>query len=178
MSSYDSIEKIWNGPKLPPSYNTDASMGYLILNNLKMTPDRVVQVFHDTGVEMKGKEIYERSIKIIKYLESIGLAENDVAGVLALGSENLFPTVIACLTYGLPINAVSHLMKTDDLVSMWSMTKPKVIFCDTAFLDMVKEAVDVMKIDCKIITMTKRVEGYQFIDDVVAPEDKDIDKFM
>lgn len=137
MSSYDSIEKIWKGPKLPPTYNTEASMGYLILNNLKTTPDRVVQVFHDTDVEMRGREMYERSIKIIKYLKAIGLAENDVAGVLALNSENLFPTVIACLTFGLPINALSHLMKTDDLVYMWSITKPKVIFCDTAYLGLV-----------------------------------------
>lgn len=48
MSFYDSAKKIWSGPNQPPTYNTKANMGYLMLNNLKTTPDRVVQVFHDT----------------------------------------------------------------------------------------------------------------------------------
>lgn len=168
MSFYDSAEKIWSGPSLPSIYNTEASIGYLTLSNLKTTPDRVVEVFHETGVEVKGKDMYERSIKIFKYLHAMGLSQNDVAGFLAVSSENLFPTVIACLTYGLPINALSDLMKPDDLVYMWSITKPKVIFCDTAYLPMVKEAVEIMKNGCKIITLSAKVEGYQFIGTIVG----------
>lgn len=178
MSNYDSVEKVWSGPIQPPLYNPDANLGYLILNNLKTTPDRVVQVNNDTGVEVNCKELYERSIKIIKYLKTLDVAQNDVVGILAISSENLYAAAIACLTLGLPMNPLSYLMKTEDLAYMWSLTKPKIIICGSEFFEVVKEAIDVIKLDCKIITLTSKIEGYQFIDDVVAEEDNEIDKFM
>lgn len=178
MSHYNAVEKVWTGPDLPPLYNPNLSLGYLILNNLKTTPDRVIQVFDDTGFELTSKELYSRSIKIFKFLKNSGLTEGDIAGFLSVLSENLYAAVIACLTLGLPVNPLSHLMQVTDLVDMWSITKPKVIFCDVNLLKMAQEAVEKMKIECKIITMTERVAGYQFIGDIVENEDKESELFM
>lgn len=165
-------EKVWSGLKHQPTYNPNVSLGYLILNEFKKTPERITQVSADTGVQVTCFEMRQRSIKIVKHLQSLDLKQGDVVGIMGVNSEHLAAVVFACFTLGLPINSLAPIMVEGDIIHMYSKTKPKVIFCDSDVVETVQSSVN--KIACikpLIYTFLEKVEGYGFVDDILSVKD-------
>jgi len=160
-ATYDPVNKIWSGPKVPPIYNPDQNLGQLILKVLQQIPDSVAQISADTGVSVTCQQMYDRSIKIAKYLTKCGMKEGDLIGIVTANTENLAPIVFACFTLGLPINPLSPIMNEKDIIQMFSMTKPKMIFCDSENVKVLQNAVDEMKSEVKILTVMDKVDGYE-----------------
>jgi 4-coumarate--CoA ligase len=165
--SYDRGNKVWSGPKYDPIYNTNVSLGYLILNVLKKTPELVTQMSADTNIEITCHEMRQRIMKISTQLAASGLQQGDVVGIMASNSENLASIVFACFTLGLPINPLAPVMVEIDVIQMYSKTKPKIIVCDSSVVQTVQSAVDKIKIRPVIYTLMKRVDGYKFVDDLL-----------
>lgn len=176
--SYDPINKVWSGPRRTSIYNEDANLGFLILSVIKSSPNRVFQVCDDTGAEMTSQELYKRTIKVVRFLTKLGLKQNDAVGCVAEDSENLSPVTVACLLLGLPISPLSPMMNENDIIYMFGKTKPKIIFCDPSEIEKVKNVVKKLDVDCKIFTFKERVEGFQFVDDIIAAGDGNINDFM
>lgn len=177
-SHYDEKTKIWRGPKSPPIYNPEQGLGSLILKVLELTPNAITQISADTGVSVTCKQMYERSIKMAKYLQKTGLKQGDKIGFLTANSENLPPVVFACFTLGLPINPLSPIMKENDIVQMYSVVKPVMIFCDGSNCDIVENAVKEMKSDAKVLTIMEKVEGIECVADILKEmENEAIDDF-
>jgi long-subunit acyl-CoA synthetase (AMP-forming) len=175
---FDEATKVWSGIKQDPIYNVNTSVGYLILNVLKRAPERVTQVSADTNIETTCHEMRSRTIKIANYLLRAGLKQGDVVGVMATNSENLAPVVFACLTLGLPLNFLAPVMTENDVIYMFSKTKPKVIFSDANLITTVMNSTT--KIDSKvtIITLQEKVECFEFVDDILSVYYDDIDDFV
>jgi len=165
--TYDSVHKIWHGTKVLPFFNPDQNIGYLILHILQQTPDAVTQISSDTGVSVTCQQMYDRSIKIAKYLTKCGMKEGDCIGFVVANTENLAPIVFACFTLGLPINPLSPIMNEKDIIQMFSMTKPKMIFCDSENVKVVQNAVDGMKSEAKILTVMDKIDGYECATEVL-----------
>lgn len=175
---YDPIKKIWCDPLKPPVYNTDAGLGYLILNSLKSTPDRVIEISADDGTETTCIEMFKKSVKISRFLSSLGLEQHDVIGIIGRNSKNLTPLVIACLTLGLPINALAPNADEIKILTMYSNTKPKLIFCDPDLIDKLKRLKEEITLeDSKVITLLDELEGFQFIDEIIKRGDNNVNDF-
>lgn len=177
FSNFDSVSKVWSGSKREGIYNAEVSLGYLILEVLKKTPDQITQVTVETGYEMTCHEMRERTIKIASHLMSSGFQQGDVVGIIALNSENLAPVFFACLALGLPINTLSPVMTEQDIVHMYSKTKPKIIFCDADIVEVVQSSVDTIGSNTKIITFLKKLDGYEFVGDILKLMKLDVASF-
>lgn len=70
ICTFDPGTKIWSGLKVPLIYNTDANLGYLILQRLIQTPDRLFQISDDSGTCLSNSDIYQRSLKVANYLST------------------------------------------------------------------------------------------------------------
>ena len=167
LVTFDSATKIWSGTKVEPIYSTKVSVGYLLLNILKKTPEKVTQVVHETGSEMTCGEMFSRSVKIVKFLQTLRLEQGDVVGIIATNTENLAPVVFACLTLGLPINPLDPLLLETEIVYMFAKTRPKIVFCDFDVLQKVKNSIEKIEIEPKIVTLIEKVEGMDFVDDIL-----------
>ncbi|XP_070504880.1 probable 4-coumarate--CoA ligase 3 [Chironomus tepperi] len=174
--TYDPVNKIWSGRKRQQIYNTDANAGYLFLQKLIQTPKSIFQISDDTGVELTCADVYERSLKFANFFTQMNLKQGDVVGLIASNSENLVPIIFGCLVIGVAVNPLSIAMGVDEIVHMWSKTKPKVIFSDGKIVETVKSAVDKMELDAKIITMIDEVEGFGFADEILNI-DFDVEKY-
>lgn len=164
---YDHEKKIWSGPIAQPIHNSNTNLGYLISNVLKQTPKRVTQVSADTDMEMTCHEMRLRTMKIASHLMIAGYKQNDVVGVMATNSENLAPTVFACFALGLPINTLAPVMIESDIIHMFSKTKPAMVLCDASLVQTVRKAADKLTARPTIYTLMSKVDGYQFIDDIL-----------
>ena len=175
--SYDPIQKVWSGRKCTPIYNTEANLGYLILQRLIQSPQNVFQISDDSGIELTNLDIYKRSIKFANFLSKCGLKQGDVVGLNASNSENLSSIMFACFTLGIAVNPLAIVMDVNDICYMWSKTKPKIIFCDGKIVETVKTAVDKMELDAKIFTLIEKVEGFLDVDEILESESDNVENF-
>lgn len=164
---YDAKNKIWSGPKIDPLFNPNQSLGYLILNVLQHTPNLITQLSADSEVSVTCSEMYDRTVKIAKYLIRCGIKTGDKTGFIVRNTENVTPTLFACFVLGLPINPLTVDMLETDIVRMYSVFKPKVIFCDAENLSVVQNAINEMKSDAQIITIENQVSGYECLNEIL-----------
>lgn len=162
---------------MPTIYNSNVSVGYLILQVLQNSPDVITQVCHDTGMELTCRQMYEKTVNIAKYLQRMDCKPNDIIGFLALNSDHLAPTAFACLTLGLPINCLSPLISESEIILFYSATKPKLIICDADNIEKVVNALRELPFVSQIFTVDRKVDGFQFIGDI-ADGDEDVGTFM
>lgn len=167
QSVYNPDRTIWSGSKVESIYNSNVSLGYLILSVLKKTPEFVTQVSADTNVEITCVEMRLRTLKIASYLAAAGFKQGDVVGIIASNSENLAPVVFACFTLGLPINPLAPVMTVSDIVYMYSKTKPKAIFCDVTLIETVQKAIEKLPTNPVVYTLSGRAAGFKFVDDIL-----------
>ncbi|KAL7013476.1 hypothetical protein ACKWTF_015412 [Chironomus riparius] len=95
------------------------------------------------------------------------LKQGDVVGLIASNSENLVPIIFGCFVIGVAVNPLSIVMGVEDIEHMWSKTKPKVILSDGKIVGTVKSAVDEMKLDATIFTLIDKIEGFQYVDEIL-----------
>lgn len=176
-SNYNPDTKIWSGKIKPCLYNNENSVGYLILNVLKKTPEQITQVFADTNSEMTCHEMRVRIMKIANHLREIGMQQGDIVGIMATNTENVAPVLFACFTLGVPVNTLAPIMTESDIVYKYSKTKPKVIFCDSNIIETVQKAVDEMNFNPLIYTFMEKVDGFAFVADILEI-DLDINSFV
>ncbi|CRK87334.1 CLUMA_CG001136, isoform A [Clunio marinus] len=169
-SNYNENDKIWSGEKQQIIYNSYMNAGQLILNVLKNTPERIAQISADTNSSLTCHEMRVRTVKIAKYLSSFGIKQGDVVGIVASNTEHLAPVVFACLVLGYPFNPLAPVMTEFDITYMFSKTKPKLIICDSTVVKIVQNAVDTIRNNAQIYTLIDKVEGYEFIDDMLCTE--------
>lgn len=186
MSSYkvrktifDAEEKVWKAENFTSSsgiFNTEIGLGHLIMEVLEKTPEKITQVFADNESEMTCYEMRVRTLKIASHLTKRGYKQTDVVGVVAMNSENLAPVVFACLLLGLPINTLSPLLLEED-ENIFSKTRPKLIFCDGGFIETLKTTIKSLKLECEIITLCKKVDEVDFVDDLLTHDEVNVNEF-
>lgn len=169
-AKYNPETKIWSGSKFNTIYDSSHSLGYLILNVLKQTPDRITQVSADSNVEISCHEMRLRTTKIASHLTSSGFKQGDIVGIMASNSENLAPLMFACFTLGLPVNTLAPIMTENDIVHMYSKTKPKVVFCDANIVETVQKACDEMSLKSVIYTLGDKIGDYGFVDEFLLSD--------
>lgn len=165
---FDSVNKTWSGSKCPSIYNSDVSLGYLILNVLQNHPYGVTQISADTGIELTRRQMYEKTINIAKYLQQLGCNQGDIVGFAASNSEDLAPTVFACLTLGLPIISLFTPMIESEMIDAYSKTKPKLIFCDADIIGKIENVVKALPFECSMATLDAKVDNHSFIGDITS----------
>lgn len=103
-TSYDSVEKIWSGPKDKEYYGPDMTLGEVALLILKLHADQVMQVFDPTGETLTGAQLYEQSRRLAHAFQLLKLHRGDVVGISATNTTYLTEVVIAALLNGTPIH--------------------------------------------------------------------------
>lgn len=133
--TYDPIKKVWSGRKVNSIYNNEASVGYIILNVLKQTPERVTQVNHETNIEITCGNMYARSLKLANHLAQCCYKQGDIVGLISHNNDNVAPIIFACLALSLSINPLATTMNVDDMIHIYSMTRPQIIFVDSTVFE-------------------------------------------
>lgn len=169
MGSFDKDIKIWKGPDVQFPFPKSAHISELILNTLKETPDRVVQIYHESDSRMTCDELRMKAIRVGQNLSKQMVNDGDVVGFDCGNSEHLIALVCGCILIGAIPNPMALQHDVADLVHMWKITKPKFVFCDAEVYEKVVEALNQLESDAKICTLTECKDDVLFVDDVLAP---------
>lgn len=70
----------------------------------------------------------------------LGLRQKDVIGLLASNSDFVAPLVMGALAVGVTVSTLDPSFNQDEVLHIFGITQPKVLFCDGSNYTMVKKA--------------------------------------
>lgn len=176
-SRFNSVTKVWSGLKLPYTIPVDVHISELVLESLKKTPERIVQINYDDGSEMTCEELRMKIIRFAKNLKLVGIQENDVVGIICSNSPNLMAYVNGIMQLGAIVNPMFVGHSSDDLINMFKQTEPKLIICDAEIYERVKEVMKELQSDSPIYTTLTQISGVPFVDELFQETGNEVDYF-
>lgn len=169
MCSFNKDTKIFKGEDVPPRFPVELHISEIILSSLRKTPDRVIQIYEENGSELTCDALRSSAIRVAQNLAKLGIKDGDVVGFDCSNSENICALITGCVFLGAVASPMAIEHVKEDIVHMWSMTRPKFVFCDAEVHDKVTEALNELKNDVIICTLIDRRAGVLFVDEILAP---------
>lgn len=166
MSSYDSVNKVWKGPKFPYPYAKDVYFGEELLKVLCKSPESIMFINHEENYSMTRGEARELSINVARNLIKLGIKPDDVVGVICRNSKYVPVVLYGCIIVGAPINPLDVSFGKDDIKHMFKLTKPKIVFCDHDMYQVTKEVLNEMHNDAKVFTLLGEVPDVAFVEEI------------
>lgn len=109
-----------------------------------------------------------KTIRAAQNLKMRGCKSKQVIGIMAANSDYLTPIVYAAFCLGCPISALSSCVDKSDVVRMFGMTEPTVVFCDVEVHDLVKQSLDELKNAAKFFTFNGTKGGSEPVENLFA----------
>ncbi|XP_035893081.1 4-coumarate--CoA ligase-like 5 [Anopheles stephensi] len=170
---YDPLTHIWTGLPTPPLYNTQQSIGQLILTMLQRSdPMHVTQINADIdqGRKVTCREMYLRTVRIAEHLARLGYGKDTpMAALASRNGEHVAPVMFACFALGIPINTLDVAFSVADFAHMFSVTRPVLVFCESDVLGVVRDAARRASIEPEYVLFEDTVEGYRHVRELLEP---------
>lgn len=167
-SSYNEEERVWKGYTLTYPYDKNVYLGEKIIECLKTYPKRLLQISHDEQKYLYADEFLNSIIRVGQNLMKLGIKSKDVVGVVCSNSNATSIIINACILIGAPVNPLDTQFEVQDLCLMFNQTRPKLVFCDSDVYQKVKNSLENIKSDAKIITNGDKVEDITCYNELVT----------
>ncbi|XP_011295722.2 probable 4-coumarate--CoA ligase 1 [Musca domestica] len=176
QSYYNEDTKIWHGPIIEPSYGLNDSIGSVILEAMRKDPDHVIQISYPSGKEFTNREMAELSCRAATHYGKLKLEQTDVVGICAGNSDYVAPIFYGAIFSGLCLSTTDPSANVKGLRHTYSLTKPKIMFCDGDIYDKVQQALQECGLeDTVIYTVRNHIEGVPNVMEVLDEKYSDTD---
>jgi 4-coumarate--CoA ligase len=171
MARYDNYNKIYHGPKFPPIYNENLSIGQLVLHHLSKMPNKVIQISDDDGIELTSDQMAEMMVNISKNLSKMGMRAGDVIGIFAKKTTYVVPVIFGCFLLRTPVNPVETSFEIDQVVEIFRKTRPKIVFCDFDVIEKLITVLQILENEATIVSLTEYHTESLHISELLKSED-------
>ncbi|XP_069357187.1 luciferin 4-monooxygenase-like isoform X1 [Maniola hyperantus] len=130
-------------------------LGKIILQSLKDYPDAVMQIDGATGESETNASVMERTVKCATGFRNLGLNPGDVMVLMAPNHIDLAVPFYAGLYTGVIVAAVDRTLGVKELQDTFSLSRPKIIFCQSEKAPEVQVALNEIDLNALIITFDK-----------------------
>ncbi|XP_063368749.1 luciferin 4-monooxygenase-like [Cydia amplana] len=130
-------------------------LGKILLQSLKDDPDFVLQIDGATGESETNGSVLARTVRCAIALKSRGLRRGDVITLMAPNHIDLTIPFYAALYLGVIVSPIDTTLGVNELQSNFEVSRPKVVFCQSARAQDVQQALKKIEKDAFIITFDK-----------------------
>lgn len=162
---YNPETKIVSGLPGPVMYSKHVTLGRVLLERLNCFPTKIVQVCDEDQIEVSGRAMATMAIRVAQNLPKYGIEMGDVVGLIGKNTTFLTPVVLGCFIFGAPINPLDVKFEEDDILHVYGLTKPKIVFADYEVVDLVKDCLWKLENPALIVTMNRKLEDLPFVFD-------------
>ncbi|KAH8253389.1 hypothetical protein KR032_005256 [Drosophila birchii] len=166
-TTYDSRDRIWRGAKRTYTYSEETSIGKIMFTTMKNWPKNVCQINDSDGSKVIFDEALTWAIRIAQIFKKKGLEYPDIIGLPVRNSTYVMSLAVACFLNGTPFHAVNPVMDEASMTHVFSITKPKIIFCDGQEYEKVFAATKEWQPE--ILTVTDPIGGVPHIESLLDP---------
>lgn len=167
-TNYNKLKKTWSGPKRTLLYNPEVSLGQVLFTSLsRQSSENVLQINDEEGTTLTCGNVLSMSIRIAYNLQKLNIKPSDFVGILAYNTTNLMPLCYGLMFIGVPFHALDCELDEDACTKLWSITRPKMVFCDGDKLDFVKSVVKKLGQPINIYTLNNRSDDVKVFEDLL-----------
>ncbi|EDW46616.1 GM20874 [Drosophila sechellia] len=179
-TSYDPVQKVWSGCSLHSLYNEELTVGQIIFRQLQRQPQRIFQISHTDNTRLTRFQMLQNAAKIGCYLRDQGFKkETDLVGLMARNSTHVGALAYGCLFNGTPFHAVNPNLEHKTIASLYKITRPRILCCDTTDYEKVKDIG--ASLGALIITVNGKLPGVLSVADLLQnplPDDYEPAQFQ
>ncbi|KAJ8717680.1 hypothetical protein PYW07_005610 [Mythimna separata] len=147
-------------------------LGKLILHSLQDDPEFVSQIDGATGQSETCGSVLDRSIRCAISLSNLGLQKGDVMVLMGPNHIDFCIPHYAALYTGIMIASIDVTLGPYELSQLFHTNRPKIIFCQSEKTTDIEKALQMSKIDAKIVTFDNDSK-YTTLADLLETKDKD-----
>lgn len=149
-SRYDLKTRTWFGPRIPPLYHPNISLGQIALNHLSANPFDIAQICCEDGHVLKNWVLARDSVRVALHFKELNLTEGDVIGFAASNSRHVAALAFGSLLVGSALGTLDPAYEIDELVHVIKSTRPKIMICDKDNYCRVEKALTEVNSPCSI----------------------------
>lgn len=132
-----------------------------------------LQICANTGKCTTFDELHDLTIRVAKRLRSAGFEKDQVIFFLTNNSEDIAPLVFAAMCLGCPVASLPSFHSKLEYLQHLSAVKPKYVFCDLEYYDMLKDCLCTLKLGAKFFTFGGQIEKSTSISDLFEMDNMD-----
>lgn len=155
---------IFSGEEVTPIYHPNITVGQILINCLRKTPNKVTQICIDER-EFTCGELEQLSIRAAQNLQNYGIKLEDVTCIITNNATYSIPIVIACTMIGSPLLILSPDSENKEIAHLLKLAAPKLIFCDDFVVDKILKIVSENNILGKLVSLIKKMQGLDYVQD-------------
>lgn len=163
MSFYDPETKILKNDQLPLVYHPNASLGEILVHQLRKTPKRISQISAEDGMEINCGELADMTENFAKNLIKFGFKLGDVVGFIGRNCSYATAATFGCYLIGCKVNLLDTALSVSEIVSVYRKTLPIIIFCESDYFEYTKIIVDMLGGEVEIVTLTEHFDGVRHV---------------
>ncbi|XP_075168230.1 uncharacterized protein LOC142240400 isoform X2 [Haematobia irritans] len=169
-TKYDKVNKIWSGATIEPLHNIEYhSIGRILFSQMKLRPNKVIQIDDVDGKTLTNQEMLNFAIRIAKYLKKAGFRHEEIVGISAKNTTYLSPVLLGCLFNCTPFHTVHPNYQEAATTHCFGITKPRIIFCDGSNYEIIRKST--LSFKPKIYTLIDHIDGVPSVMELLEPTD-------
>ncbi|XP_055920570.1 3-[(3aS,4S,7aS)-7a-methyl-1,5-dioxo-octahydro-1H-inden-4-yl]propanoyl:CoA ligase-like [Eupeodes corollae] len=142
-TQYIESEKLWRSEKLNINFK---NLGQTILEKLaeccEKNPNRVLEVYHENGIQLTVKDIYLQTIIVAQNLLKLGVKTGDRVIFFSRTNEKVTPIVFACYAIGAAINFFDIHFEDDATIYTIEQIDPVMILYEEDFKAKISKTIE------------------------------------
>ncbi|KAJ8732661.1 hypothetical protein PYW07_015260 [Mythimna separata] len=131
----------------------DVHIGHLILEGMLDAPDMICQIDFTTEQEETNKSVADRARSLASAMVNAGLKPGDPAIIMSNNNLDICIPYFACHFGGYPMCAIDPSCGPNDLIRLFPYIFPKIVFCQKACEDKIKEAFKANNLEGTIVIL-------------------------
>ncbi|CAB3245688.1 unnamed protein product [Arctia plantaginis] len=135
-------------------------LGKILLHCFQDDPDFILQIDGAKDITETAGSVLDRSVRCAIAFKKLGLEKGDVIILTGLNHIDLCIPYYAALYLGVVVAAIDPTFGVNELRDAFTITKPKIIFCEGNKTDVIEKALKCAELEAKIAVFS---EGNEFM---------------
>ncbi|XP_034663551.1 luciferin 4-monooxygenase-like [Drosophila subobscura] len=166
--TFDDKLKVWSGGERSNYFASHLSIGEIIFREMERHPKLIAQISATEKTILTREEVRLNAMRVASYMRRLGLKQTDIVGLIARNTTHLVAVAYACFFNGMPFHSLNISYEQETIEKLFSITRPRLIFCDGDEYERVVAATETLKLDATIITMRNHPLSSLRIQDILT----------
>lgn len=118
-----------------------------------------------------------KTVRAAQNLQKMGFQSRQVFGFMAKNSDDLLPIFLASICLACPIVPLHSMLSKEEIVNIFSKTKPSAVFCDASSYDLLIEALKELQTNVKVFIFGDALDDSTAVTDLMI-ETGDENRFV
>ncbi|GLV41651.1 uncharacterized protein CBL_06880 [Carabus blaptoides fortunei] len=155
---------------IPSSHirNVTSGFGETIFEQMKQNAAQIAQIDSTSGLNETYSSLLSRCKCTAQSMQAQGLIEDDVIALCSYNNMDYVVPLVAAWFTGVRMSPLDPAAPLSEILRCLTLTRPKLVFCDAESEQLIDSALQVLDLQCGIVTFGEMAKHTPFSDYLIA----------